>query len=104
MLFTAPLFKILTKQGKKAGMKIFGYVNNGFLIARVSKKVISIAKIEKTFAKIEAWATQNNIVFNQGKFKAIYFSYKKHFFNSKIVLSTTIIANVIKSSLIVKLI
>lgn len=86
MLFIAPLFKILTKKEKKTGIKIRGYVNYGFLTARASKKVISAAKIQEKFAKIEAWATQNGMVFDQAKFEAIHFSQKKHFPNPKIVL------------------
>ena len=81
MLFTAPLFKILTKEEKKARIKIRGYVDNGLLTARALKEVTSTAKIQETFAKIEAWATQNDIVFDQAKFEAIHFSCKKHFPN-----------------------
>ena len=88
MLFTAPLFKILTKEEKKAGIKIRGYVDDGLLTARASKEVTSAAKIQETFAKIEAWATQNGMVFDQAKFEAIHFSRKKHFPNPEICFIT----------------
>ena len=68
MLFTAPLFKILTKEEIRAGMKIRGYVDDGLLTARASKEVTSTAKIQETFAKVEAWAAQNGMVFDQAKF------------------------------------
>ena len=45
MVFIAPLFKILTKKEKKAGIKICSYVDNGFLTLRASKIVTSAAKI-----------------------------------------------------------
>lgn len=64
MLFTAPLFKILTKEEKKPRMKIRGCVDGGLLTSRPSKKDISAVKIQETFAKVESWATQNSIVFD----------------------------------------
>ena len=78
MLFTAPLFKILTKEKKKAEMKICGYVNDGFLTARTSKEVTSSAKVQETFAKIKAGAIQNGIVFDQAKFEAIHLSLRNN--------------------------
>ncbi len=38
VLFTAPLFKILTKEEKKGRMKIRKYVNDGLLTARTLKR------------------------------------------------------------------
>ena len=79
ILFTAPLFKKITKEEKNAGIKIRDYVDNGFLTARASKKVTNATKIQETFAKIEAWATQNGMVFHQDKFEAIHFSQRNIF-------------------------
>lgn len=45
MLFTALLYKILTKNEKNAGIKIRGYVDNGLLTSRAQKKEINVAKI-----------------------------------------------------------
>lgn len=47
ILFTAPQFKILTKEDKIVGVKIRGYVDDGFLTSRAPKKDISIAKIQE---------------------------------------------------------
>ncbi len=94
MLFTAPLFKILTKEEKKTGIKIREYVDDGLLTARVSKEVTSTAKIQETFAKIEAWAIQNSMVFDQAKFETIHFSRKNHFLNPETVLLTATTASV----------
>ncbi len=94
MLFTAPLFKILTKEEKKARIKIRGYVDNGLLTARSSKGVTSAAKIQETFAKIEAWAIQTGMVFDQAKFEAIHSFRKKHFPNPEIVLLPATTASV----------
>ena len=69
-------------------MKIRGYVDDGLLTARASKEFTSAAKIQETFAKIEAWATQNGMVFDQAKFEAIHFSRKKHFPNPEICFIT----------------
>lgn len=44
------------------------------------------------------------MVFNQVKFKIIYFSWKKHFANMEIVLLSTLMANIKKKSWIIKLI
>lgn len=52
MLFTNLLFKILIKKEKKTRVKIRSYIEDGFLIAKVLKKVISIIKIQEIFAKI----------------------------------------------------
>lgn len=57
ILFTAPLLKILIIEGKKAGIKICDYIDDGLLIAKTSKKVTNAAKIIETFSKIEAWIT-----------------------------------------------
>lgn len=54
ILFITPLFQILTKKVKKAEIKICGYVNDGFLIARAIKKINTITKIQEIFVKIEA--------------------------------------------------
>ena len=56
MLFTSLLFKILTKEKKKTGIKICGYVNDGLLTTKASKEVTSATKIKKTFAKIKTLA------------------------------------------------
>ncbi len=102
MLFTAPLFRILTKKEKKAKMKIRGYVDDGLLTAKTSKEVTSIAKIQETFAKIEAWAIQTGMVFDQAKFEVIHFSGKKHFPNPDIVLLPVTTASVEKRPRIIK--
>lgn len=54
MLFIAPLFKILTKEEKKARIKIRSFVDNSFLTAKTFKEVTSTAKIQDTFAQIGA--------------------------------------------------
>lgn len=77
MLFTAPLFKILTKDEKNGWDKIRGYVDDGLLTARASQEATSVAKIQGTFSAIEAWATENGMIFDQAKFEAIHFSRKK---------------------------
>lgn len=59
MLFTAPLFKILTKEDKNAGIKVRGYVDDGLLTSRAQKEKISVAKVQETFIKVETWATEN---------------------------------------------
>lgn len=59
------------------------------MIARTLKKVTNTRKIKETFAKIEAWANQNSIVFDQAKFVAIYFFWKKYFPKPEIVLLTS---------------
>ncbi len=102
MLCTAPLFKILTKEEKKAGMRIRRYVDDGLLTAKASKKVTRTAKIQETFAKIEAWEIQNGIVFDQAKFEAIHFSRKKHFLSPEIVLLPATTASVEERPRIIK--
>ncbi len=52
MLFTAPLFKILTKEDKNARVKICGYLDNGFLTSRSLKKDVSAAKFQEKFEAI----------------------------------------------------
>ena len=94
MLFTAPLFKILTKEEKKAGIKIRGYVDNGLLTSRAPKEDMSAVKIQETFAKVETWANQNGMVFDQAKFEAIRFSRKKHFPTKEIILSPATTASI----------
>lgn len=51
MLFIALLFKILTKEEKKAGIKIRGYVNNGLLKAKASKKSLVLPKSKRHLQK-----------------------------------------------------
>ena len=64
---------------------------------RALKEITSTAKIQEIFAKIETWATQNGMVFDQVKFEAIHFSRKKHFPNPEIVLSPATIASAMES-------
>lgn len=47
IMFTAPQFKILIKEDKIVGVKIRGYVDDGFLTSRAPKKDISVAKIQE---------------------------------------------------------
>ena len=86
MLFTVPLFKILTKEDKNAGIKIRGYVDDGLLTSRAQKEKISVAKVQETFIKVETWATENGMVFDPAKFEAIHFSRKRNFPKPEIVL------------------
>lgn len=86
MLFTAPLFKILTKEDKKAGIKIRGYVDDGLLTARDSTEDRTAAKIQAIFCTVEAWAAENGMVFDQAKFEAMHFSRKRSFPNPEIFL------------------
>ncbi len=102
MLFTAQLFKIPTKEEKKAGIKIRKYIDDELSTTRASNEVPSAAKIQETFIKIEAWAIQNGIVFDQAKFEVIYFSRKKHFPNQENVLLSATTATVEKRPRILK--
>lgn len=86
MLFTAPLFKILTKEDKNARVKIYGYVDNSHLTSRGPKEEVSAAKIQKTFVKVEVLVIENCMVFNSAKFEVIHFSQKQNFSNPEIVL------------------
>ena len=94
MLFTALLFKVLTKEEKRMGIKICGYLDNGLLTARASNEDATTIKIQATFAKVEAWAAQNGMVFDQAKFEAIHFSHKRSFPNPEIVLLPNVLAGV----------
>ena len=85
MLFTAPLFKIFTKEDKNAGIKIRGYVDDGLLTARAPKEDTSAKLIQATFAKVEAWAAQSGMIFDQAKLEAIHFSRKQNFPNPEII-------------------
>lgn len=94
MLFTAPLFKILTKEDKNAGIKIRGYIDDGLLTTRAPKEDISANLIQATFAKVEAWAAHNGMIFDQAKFEAIHFSRKRNFPNPEIILLSNATAGV----------
>ncbi len=85
ILFTAPLFKILTKD-KNAEVKVCGYVDDDILTSRSQKKDVSTAKIQKTFVKVEAWVIKSGMIFDPAKFKAIHFSRKQNFLNPEIFL------------------
>ncbi len=82
MLFTAPLFKILTKKEKKAGLSICGYVDDGLLTSRAQDEVLSTAKIQTVFTKIESWATENGMVFEQPNLK-LYTSPESYYFPNR---------------------
>lgn len=90
MLFTTPLFKILTKEDKNARVKIRGYVDDGLLTSRAPKEDVSTAQIRETFAKVESWAIENGMVFDPAKFEGIHFSRKQNFPNPEIVLLPTV--------------
>ena len=90
MLFTAPLFKILTKEDKIAGVKIRRYVDDSLLTSRAPKEDISTAKIQETFAKVESWAIKDGMAFDPTKFEGIHFSRKQNFPNPEIVLLPTV--------------
>ena len=54
MLFTAPLFKILTKEEKRGGLCIRGYVDDGLLTCRAKDETLSTSKVQTAFYKVEA--------------------------------------------------
>lgn len=93
MLFTAPLFRILTREEKKTGLSIRGYVDDGLLTCRAKDETLSTAKVQPVFSKIEAWASENGMVFDPAKFEAIHFSRKAGFPNPEIILPPLPIAN-----------
>lgn len=64
MLFTAVLYKILTKKDKKAEIKLYGYVDDGFFIVRDSTKNRTSAKIQAIICNIEAYAAKNRMIFD----------------------------------------
>lgn len=64
MLFTVVLCKILTKDNKKAEIKIYGYIDDGFVIVRDSTKNRTSAKIQAIICNVEACTTKNRMVFD----------------------------------------
>ncbi len=88
MLFTAPLFKLFSKEKKEAGIFIKEYVDNGFLTVRHKSVQTNVSKIALAFKKMEQWSNDNGMVFDLVKFEAIYFSRKRNFFNLDIEFST----------------
>lgn len=64
ILFIILLFQILIKEEKKDRIKICGYIDNKFLIVKVSKKLTIIAKFQEIFAKIKFRKTQNGKIFD----------------------------------------
>lgn len=87
MLFTASLFEIPTKEEKRAGLRIRGYVDDGLLTCRAKDESLSTAKVQLAFCEVEAWAEENGMIFDPGKFEAIHFSRKTVFPNPEITLS-----------------
>lgn len=74
ILIIALLFKMLRKEKRKADFYICGYVDNGLLTCQAEDKILSISKVKPVFYKVEAWAKENDMIFNLGKFEAIHFS------------------------------
>lgn len=86
ILFIFLLFKILTKEERRTGIKTCGYVDEGFFKAKALNENATKTKIQAMFTKREFWITQNWMVFDQAKFEAIYFFCKRSFSNPEIVL------------------
>lgn len=76
MLFTAPLFKILSRKNRKAGLKIWGYVDNGLFISFVCSESKAIIRLQEAVTKIKKWLYKNGLNFDLEKFEIIYFSRK----------------------------
>lgn len=102
MLFTAPLYKILQGNNKKAGLTIRGYVEDGLLTARATNETKSVILIQEAFEKVEQWAHQNGMIFDPDKFEAIHFSRKKSFPNPDILLPVHPLSSTLKARQIVK--
>lgn len=86
MLFTAPLFKILNGENKRAGLKIQRYVDDGLLTFVVTSKNEAAVKLQEIFAIAEKWVYENGLSFDLGKFEAIHFSRKQNLPNLSIHL------------------
>ncbi len=74
MLFTAFVFKIITKEDKNTGVKKQKYVNKDFSKLRGLKKDIKANEIQEMFAKVETLGKKNYIVSDPTRFEVIYFS------------------------------
>ena len=55
MLFTAPLFKILSREDRRAGLKIRGYVDNGLLTSAATTENEAVVRLQKVFAIANKW-------------------------------------------------
>ena len=93
MLFTAPLFKILTKEEKETGLRIRGYVDDSLLTYRAKDETLTTPKGQAAFYKIETWAKENGMIFDPRKFEAIHFSWRTAFPNPEIKLPLPSSAN-----------
>lgn len=84
---------MLTREEKKTGLSIRGYVDDGLLTCRAKDETLSTAKFQAVFSKIEAWASENSVAFDPAKFEAIHFSRKAAFPNPEVILPPSPIAN-----------
>lgn len=62
-------------------------------ICRAKDETLSTSKVQIAFYKIEAWAEENGMIFDPGKFEAIHFSRKTALPNPEIKLPLPASAN-----------
>ena len=89
MLFTAPLFKILNGENRRAGLKIRGYVDDGLLTSVAASENEAASKASRSICygkKVKKWVYENGLSFDLGKFEAIHFSRKRNLPNPSIHL------------------
>ncbi len=71
------LFKIVSAEIKRTGLKIRGYVDDGLLTSVATTENEKVVRPQKVLAMAKEWVYKNGLSFDLGKFEAVHFS-RKH--------------------------
>ena len=72
-IYSAVIQNPYKRKKKEGGLCIRGYVDDDLLTCRAKDETLSTSKVQTAFSKVEAWAEENGMIFDLGKFEAIHF-------------------------------